>query len=285
MTTAHSLITSILSGDLSTRAQGFMIVLPKGYLLQDIMEEALKDAYGSSQHPDIRRLAPEGAGDMIKVDMVRDAQGFLVSTPSAAKMKTLVLYRTDRMNESAANALLKPLEEPTKHTRIILLTDNPAALPSTIRSRCAVYSIQPDPDLAIAELHAQARISETSLGKNKPADLLSMADGNPTLAVDIAKFKLADWLKKVEAWLGDTEPNPPLPTLTGKTAAPLQTVALTLQAMMARASRGDLTLKGWNMDRVLRASWGGIEWMSDITRAGIDAKTRMHTVLVDLRSA
>ncbi len=139
MRTAHTIINHILSGDLSDRAQGFMLVLPRGYRLESLMEASLAEAYGTAGHPDVRRLTPEGAGDMIKVDAVREAQGFLASTASGDGMKTLVLYRAHRMNINAANALLKPLEEPTRRTRILLLTDNPSPLPATIRSRCSLF--------------------------------------------------------------------------------------------------------------------------------------------------
>jgi DNA polymerase-3 subunit delta' len=47
----------------------------------------------------------------------------------------------DRMNVSAANALLKTLEEPATSTIIVLIADDPARLPATIRSRCQRIAI------------------------------------------------------------------------------------------------------------------------------------------------
>ncbi len=282
MNNARPLLDRILSGELSRRAQGFMLVLPRGYRLEGIMEEALADAYGTHGHPDVRRLAPEGAGDMIKVDAVRGAQSFLASTASGDGMKTLVLYRAHRMNQNAANALLKPLEEPTRSTRIILLTDNPAPLPPTIRSRCSVHTVSATDALAVAELKARLASGEIAT-KDKPESLLALADGDPGLASEIAKYGLSPWIKKVEAWLSNEDPTPPLPTLSGKSAVPLLAATMCLQAMLARAARADTALKGWALDHVIEAGWKAIQASTDITRAGIDAKTRLHTMLLDIR--
>jgi DNA polymerase-3 subunit delta' len=47
------------------------------------------------------------------------------------------------MNEQAANALLKTLEEPEPTTHLVLTTTNPTALPATIRSRCQTIQFAP----------------------------------------------------------------------------------------------------------------------------------------------
>jgi len=286
MNDAKTIINRILSGDLAGRAQGYMIVLPRGYSLEGLIEECLLETYGTEHHPDVRRLSPEGAGDMIKVDAVRDAQGFLASTASGDGMKTLVLYRAHRMNDNAANALLKPLEEPTRQTRILLVTDNPAPLPSTIRSRCGVFTIAPDEELAIRELTAILQQEGAKPSKDSPQALLTLADGDPALAAEIARHGLSAWLKKAQDWLGGSDATPPLPApLSGKSAVPLKIAALALQAVLARAAREEIAIKGWTLDRVIRAGWQSVERNTDVTRAGIDARTRLHSLMKDLRSA
>lgn len=283
MNDAQEIINRILSGDLSQRAQGFMLVLPRGYRLEGLIEASLERAYGTRGHPDIRRLAPEGAGDMIKVDAVRDAQAFLASTASADGMKTLVLYRAEHLNTNAANALLKPLEEPTRSTRILLVTDNPAPLPSTIRSRCSVYTVMESPALAHQELEGFLASGDVET-KEQPEALLALADGDPSLAAEIARHDLSTWIRKLEAWLASKDMTPPLPALAGKSAAPLLAVTMALQALLARIARGDATLTGWTAERASEAAWIAIDRSTDISRAGIDAKTRLHTMLLQLRA-
>jgi len=285
MTELNAVVRQILDGDLSDRAQGFLVVLPRGHRGEGTIEKALLRSYGSVHHPDIRRLSPSGAGDMIKVDDMRDAQGFLSSTPSCAAMKTLVIYRAHRMNENAANALLKPLEEPTRHTRIILVTDDPAALPATVRSRCSLNVIKASDDFACRE------IAEQSAGLEMPVDgsgldgLLYLANGNPHLAVEIHRLSLTGWLSALESWLGQADGAPPLPVLSGKAAVPLATAAMCVQSLLLRVARAETFLKGWNPERALRAAWAAVEMTSDIGRSGIDAKLRMHLLLTVARAA
>jgi DNA polymerase-3 subunit delta' len=53
--------------------------------------------------------------------------------------KIFILKRAGAMNTESANAILKLLEEPNPNTLLILGMENPAALPDTIRSRCALF--------------------------------------------------------------------------------------------------------------------------------------------------
>jgi len=83
---------------------------------------------------------------VISVDQMRDGPGnkmtppyllpWLSETSFTGGWKVAVLAGADRMNEAAANAFLKVLEEPPAQTLIFLLTDAPQQLLPTIRSRC-----------------------------------------------------------------------------------------------------------------------------------------------------
>jgi DNA polymerase-3 subunit delta' len=66
---------------------------------------------------------------------VRDLIGVINVSPSISDYKVAVFHDADRMNPSAANILLKTLEEPPADTTILLLTARPHALLPTIRSR------------------------------------------------------------------------------------------------------------------------------------------------------
>ena len=65
------------------------------------------------------------------------------------------------MNNAAANAFLKCLEEPTERTVILLITDKPARLPATIVSRCQKLAVaKPDKDIVAAWLNQQTAKEE-----------------------------------------------------------------------------------------------------------------------------
>ncbi|AAR35606.1 DNA polymerase III subunit delta' [Geobacter sulfurreducens] len=101
------------------------------------------------QHPDLHRLAPEGA--FIKIDQVRELQRELSLRPVEAPMKACIIDDADRLNPAAANALLKTLEEPPGNALLILLTTNPAGILPTVRSRCQLLRFSPLPERVIEE--------------------------------------------------------------------------------------------------------------------------------------
>ncbi len=87
------------------------------------------------QHVDIRWLEPEGKARFIKAEVVRDLIDFIGLTAYEGGWKAGVVLFADRMNETAQNILLKTLEEPPPKSLLLLVTDTPAGLLPTIRSR------------------------------------------------------------------------------------------------------------------------------------------------------
>ena len=87
------------------------------------------------EHADIRWIEPEGKSRQIKIDDCRDLIQFIGLTSYEGGWKAGVILFADRMNDNAQNALLKTLEEPPPRTLLVLVTDVPAALKATIRSR------------------------------------------------------------------------------------------------------------------------------------------------------
>ncbi len=88
----------------------------------------------SGAHPDVHMLSPEKS--TIKVDQIRTLVEKLSLASYEGGKKIAIIERADSMNESAQNALLKTLENPTGDTVFFLLTDTPGALLPTIVSRC-----------------------------------------------------------------------------------------------------------------------------------------------------
>ena len=99
-------------------------------------------------HPDCFELTPEQDSEVIKVDQIRGLIAKLNLTTSISARKVAYIHPAESMNGAAANALLKSLEEPAGNTVLILVSNNPARLPATIRSRCQSISVaQPDKQL------------------------------------------------------------------------------------------------------------------------------------------
>ena len=85
-------------------------------------------------HPDVHTVTPEK--NVIRVEQIRQLTDELSLASYEGGMKIAIVERADTMNESAQNALLKTLEEPSGDALFLLLTDAPGALLPTITSRC-----------------------------------------------------------------------------------------------------------------------------------------------------
>ena len=154
--------------------------------------------FGTSNHPDYRQVeagAPEadvgdaseeGAGKpreqassrWIKVEQVRALRDFLALSAHFGGRKVVVIQGAERLHASAANALLKTLEEPSPRTHLILVTGHPTRLPATVRSRCVrVQFSLPNDGVATAWLQGQ--------GAAQPALALAQTGYAPLLAREL----------------------------------------------------------------------------------------------------
>lgn len=117
----------------------------------------------SGAHPDGHVLTfeehPKKAGEMRKelvIDQVRRLTASLYLTNTISRRKAALVYPVEAMNKHTANALLKTLEEPPGETALILVSDDPARLPATIRSRCQALHVRlPGAEAAMDWLQAQ----------------------------------------------------------------------------------------------------------------------------------
>ena len=92
-------------------------------------------------HPDFLLISPES--DQIRIEEIRAIDDVLSLKAFEGKYKIVIVDDADTMNQYAANAFLKTLEEPPGNSLIILISSNPDRLPDTIRSRCSRINFAP----------------------------------------------------------------------------------------------------------------------------------------------
>lgn len=130
-------------------------------------------------HGDIKIVRPEGT--IIPVALIRDElREWAYMMPTTADCRVLVIEDADRLNEEAANALLKVVEEPPQRTVIIMCapTTNAEDFSVTLRSRCRhVYVPTPhigdvasllqaeSPELTRQQAHWAATVSAGHIGR------------------------------------------------------------------------------------------------------------------------
>lgn len=134
--------------------------------------------FKAGSHPDWRLLQPEKS--LIKVEQVRESMDFALSSSQRGGYKVLCLYPAEAMNLSAANALLKLLEEPPPMTLLLLLSHQAGQLLPTLRSRCQKLAI-PLPEKSQAIDWLQAR------GCSEAEELLMRASGAPLQALVLSE--------------------------------------------------------------------------------------------------
>ena len=137
--------------------------------------------FQAGNHPDLMQLEPEEAGKQLKVELIRDLVVFMQHTNQYGRKKLAIIDPADAMNRSAANSLLKTLEEPPPDSLIMLISHRPSLLPVTIRSRCQRISFSPSYTAQTVSWLEQA-IADTD---QDIQDLLTIAQGAPLKVLDL----------------------------------------------------------------------------------------------------
>ena len=131
------------------------------------------------EHPDVLMIEPEG--QTIKVEQIRRLQTEFSRSGYESRKKVFLVKEAEKMNSSAANSLLKFLEEPPGEFLAILETDSVGRILPTIQSRCQILHFQ---ELSKAVLIHKLQEVEISLEKAK---LLAFLTNSFTKAVEISQ--------------------------------------------------------------------------------------------------
>ena len=95
------------------------------------------------RHPDIHWKILDKKDKFLKIEKIRDLQSTASLSAVESNCKIFVIKDAERMNEEAANCLLKTIEEPTPNTFFILIANSLSHLKGTIISRCQVIRFKP----------------------------------------------------------------------------------------------------------------------------------------------
>ncbi|MDP4989858.1 MAG: DNA polymerase III subunit delta', partial [Marivita lacus] len=116
----------------------------------------------------------------ITVDEVRRLKGFFALSSADGGRRVVIVDTADDMNVSAANAILKLLEEPPDRTTLLLVSHQPSRLLPTIRSRCRELRLAP---LNAADMAQALAATEIEQDVSNPAALAALAGGSVGEAV------------------------------------------------------------------------------------------------------
>ena len=131
------------------------------------------------QHPDLFVVQAEEEGGVLKVEQIRQLQRHLNLTPYEGTYRVGLLLHFEKAHPSAANALLKTLEEPPPHVVLLLTAHSAEELLPTITSRCEVLRLRPMAPDALA----QALNAGYAVPPERAAFLAHLSHGRPGVAL------------------------------------------------------------------------------------------------------
>lgn len=144
----------------------------------------------SPDHPDVRLILANAhprlftlkrglndKGDklasVITVDTVRALKGFFQLSAADGGRRVVIIDSADEMNVSAANAVLKELEEPPANTTLLLISHQPSRLLPTIRSRCRELRCD-----TLSPIDLTAALAAMDIAPEAPEALSVLAQGS-----------------------------------------------------------------------------------------------------------
>ncbi len=143
-------------------------------------------------HTDIRWIEPASKSRRITVDVVREIVEFFSLTSYEGGWKAAVFLFADRMNVEAQNVLLKTLEEPPPRSLILLVSDTPAVLLPTIRSRTQFADVLESGDFASSPWYAPLVELLSEPPPKKPCEIFAWADRMNAPLTEFEEQAMAD---------------------------------------------------------------------------------------------
>ena len=172
----------------------------KTILDKNLAKENTKRKIESNNHPDLLWIKPSyiiqgksisqekaksenismKSPPQIRLNQIKEIIEFLGKKPFESEHSIVIIEDIEKMNESAANALLKTLEEPNSGL-FILITQRPEKLLSTIRSRCQIVPFirlnNNEVNRIIQKLDIVEEINE--IPSENIQELIAFSDGSP----------------------------------------------------------------------------------------------------------
>jgi len=137
-------------------------------------------AIEKSIHPDFVFIEP--INKEIQISQIRDLSLRLAEKPSLSSFKMAILDQAHLMNQEAQNSFLKTLEEPKGNTILILITEYPERLFSTILSRVQKIKFYPPKKEEIENY-----LKEKGFSKEEIEEILILSLGKAGLIIDFSK--------------------------------------------------------------------------------------------------
>lgn len=181
----------LIQGGRGTGKEAIASLLAKSLFCENIQEQEPCQICSSCRRiesgnfPDLHWIRPDGQS--IRIYQIEALQKEFIYSGLESNQKVYVIVGSDTLTLNAANRLLKFLEEPSRKTTAIMLTENSQSIIPTIRSRCQVIDLQP-----LNPSQFQAKLVESGMTQSN-ASLLSALTNDMDDAFQLAED---EWFTK-----------------------------------------------------------------------------------------
>ncbi|WP_418508809.1 ATP-binding protein [Corallibacter sp.] len=167
---------------------------PVSSLFLEEWRELLKEQPYGNLFDWYRKLGIENKQGQIGVDEAQEVVKSLALKSYEGGYKVMLIWMAEKMNTSAANKLLKLIEEPPNKTIFILIAEDEEQIINTIRSRCQVLHFPP-----LAEnIIKNAIVKNYDLQETEAIKIAHQANGNYNKACDLVFHDSED--TQFESW-------------------------------------------------------------------------------------
>ncbi|GAV20402.1 DNA polymerase III subunit delta' [Mariprofundus micogutta] len=243
----------------------------------------------AGSHPDVYHIGLLEKKRDISIDQVRDLLGFLALSGSESERRVVILDDAERLNNQAANALLKGLEEPSPGSLLLIVCADIEKLPATVRSRCLLQHCAPLDEPGVREV-LQLEFADTLGADAVLLDLVvGFADGCPGAVSCLHERNIIDALQlwsrlteniadadiaKVENWCRSNVASVPHELIIRVLLQPLYPLLQNLKPEAFEAAQ-----------LLHKAVRGCMRWPGEVQRQSLRAAPSLLACLLELRSA
>jgi len=163
---------------------GILLLGKKGMGKASFAKEFCLQILGTQNdsHPDLLIIEKDEGKRDINVEKIRKISAFLNQTAAANKDKFIIIDSACELNKSAANALLKILEEPHSKNFLILIAHNLSRVLPTIRSRCQLLKIN---DLSPSDFEKILQHKKIKFLTGEAKFLAELCENSPAVAIEM----------------------------------------------------------------------------------------------------
>ncbi len=187
----HPAVIAFLSREIARPAQAYLFVGPSNVGKATVArrfaagllcsgDAACRRRVLEGNHPDLIAVEPDGRSS-ITVEQARHTVAQASLAPLVGERKVFLFEEGGMMNDEAANALLKTLEEPSPSTVFVIVAESEDDLPDTVASRCrtVVFGRVPEDEitagLAARELELEQARQAARISGGRPGLALALA--------------------------------------------------------------------------------------------------------------